>query len=299
MAEQVPQWYQDQWATSVTHRYQADGYLLQGMTMPSVNIVGNTFHFLRTAKVDIQGVWPRGSDAIPLNPNDDTLSITSQRWAAPFELHDFDYTRIPVKEADARQQDAARALGRKADRIIMDALMAITLPAGQIAGSVAPAMTPQILQTGIATMFDNDVPDDGQIFCGIPAVPWEQLKNYRVFANADYIGPSDLPLVNRAEKRTWNGVHCFRLPKHLVNYKTVSTSNDTWRFRMWHKSALGAGHNETLKTEWQRFAKSGIWFLNHWFTGACIGLQTEGIYELQVTVGSSINPEVIQTHAVS
>jgi Phage capsid protein len=301
MTDQVPAWYRDQWNTRVIQRFQADGYLLKGMTEAPVRIEGNNFKFLRSAKVDVGGPFQRGSAVQPLNPVDDLVSFASQEWDAPIYLYDFDVTRLPINEADARQYQATRALGRKADHIIYDALMAQTLPnANQTVSAVLPAMEPYAAMDAVAIMFDYDVPDDGQIFCGLPAMCWEQMKAFRIFANSEYVGPMDMPFAKRSEKRTWNGVHWFRLPAHLYNYKTVSTANDTWKFRMWHRSALGAGHNIELKTEWQRQAPFKRWFVNHTIDGCCTGIQLEGIFEFQVTAaGAKVNPEIFPTYAAS
>ncbi len=297
MTMQVPAWYKDQWDTKVIQRFQADGYLLKGMTEPPVKIDGVTFHFMRTAPVDVGGPHVKGSALQSLNSNDDTVTISSQEWDAPFKIYDYDVTRMTPNEQDVRQRTATMALGRKSDHIVYDALMLTTIPAGQIVTAVAASFDPYTFEGGIATMFDNDVPDDGQVFCGMPSWCWHQLMSYRVFSNAEYVG-EDLPFVKRANVRTFLGVNCFRLPKHLVNYKTVSTTNDTWRFRMWHKTAMGAGHNIELRTEWQRKLEEGkYWFVNHTIDGACVALQTEGIYEYQVTKSTTIAPEIIQTHA--
>ena len=296
MTMQVPAWYKDQWDTKVIQRFQAKGYLLKGMTEPPVKIDGVNFHFMRTQKVDVGGPFVKGSDVQPLNPNDDQLTIQSQEWDAPFHIYDWDVTRMTPNEQDVRQTQATYALGRKSDHIVMDALMATTIDSSQVAATVAASFDPYTLEAGIATLFDNDVEDDGQVYCGMPSWCWHQLMSYRVFSNAEYVGEA-LPFVKRENVRTFLGVHCFRLPKHLVNYRTVSTTNDTWRFRMWHRSAVGAGHNIELRTEWDRQATKKRWFVNHTIDGACVSLQTEGIYEFQVTAGKTIAPEIFQTHA--
>lgn len=298
MTMEVPVWYKDQWDTKVIQRFQAEGYLLKGMTEPPVKIDGETFHWLRTQKVDVGGPYIRGSEVQPLNPNDDQVTGSSLEWDAPFHIYDFDVTRMTPNEQDVRQRQASMALGRKSDHIVMDNLMAITLPSGQIMSAPVAAMTPYVFMPAIAAIFDNDVPDDDQLFCGVPAIIWEQLKVFRVFSDADYVG-EDMPFVRREMIRSWNGCNFFRLPKHLYSYTTVSTANDTYRFRMWHKSALGAGHNVELRTEWQRQAARKRWFLNHTIDGCCVGLQTEGIYEFQVTVSTNVQPEVFPTSAVT
>ena len=137
MTMQVPAWYKDQWDTKVIQRYQADGYLLRGMTEPPVKIDGVNFHWLRTQAVDVGAPFVKGSDVQVLNPNDDQLTAASQEWDAPFYIYDYDVTRMTPNEQDVRQQQATKALGRKSDHIVMDNVMAATISAGNTVAAVA------------------------------------------------------------------------------------------------------------------------------------------------------------------
>jgi Phage capsid protein len=298
MTDQVPAWFKQQWNTSVIQRYQQKGFMLKGMTTQPVDFIGDTFYFLRSAPVDVGGPRMRASALQPLNPQDDKLSVQSQKWDAPFRIYDDDVVKMSVNEKDVRVTQAANAIGRKSDKIVMDAVMAATLPGGNTVASVAAQLDPRIVEGGIATLFNSDVPDDGELFCGLPAFCWHQLLQYKTFANADYVGP-DMPFAKGAQMKTWLRCNFFQLPKFLLNFKTVSTSNDTWRFRMWHRTAMGAGQNEGLRTEWERHMEQGnYWALNHTIDGCARDIQAEGIYEFQVTVGSTISPETINTHSV-
>ncbi len=299
MTMQVPAWYKDQWDTKVIQRFQASGYLLREMTEPPVKIDGLNFLFLRTQTVDVGAPYTRGSEVQPLNPNDDQVIVQSQEWDAAFNIYDYDVTRMTPNEQDVRQKQATAALARQSDRIVYGGLMAATLPSSQIVSAPLAAMDPYGAMDIIAALFDNDVPDDGELYCGLPSICWEQMKAFRIFANSEYVG-EEMPFVKRSNMRDWNGAIWFRLPKFLYYYTTVTNPNDTYRFRMWHKSALGAGHNTELRTEWQRQASKKRWFLNHMIDGCCTALQTEGIYEIQVTAtGAKVNPEVFPTYAGS
>lgn len=299
MTDQVPAWYKDQWAAQTILKFQNRGYNLKGMTTPPVRIEGKEFHWLRSGVVDAVP-YARGDTVQGLNPNDDEVKMASSEWDAPFYIYDFDKTRLSVNETDTRQMQAARAIGRRADLIIWDKIMAEALPAGEqtighqaVAANTA-AITPYLLMQGTKVLADADVEFENDVFCPIPAGPWEQLKTYRIFSSSLYVGP-ELPFVKRSEARTWNGVHWFRAPKYMYQY--TDATNNAYKTRMWSAKAVGAGHNEDLRNEWERQATKKRWFVNHTIDGAAAVLLPEGMVQFEFLAAATIAPEIIQTHA--
>jgi hypothetical protein len=297
MTDQVPVWYRDQWANNVIVRYQNRGYVLKGTTTPPVKIDGKKFYFLRTGTIDAQP-YTRGDAITPLNPNDDRLEFEAKEWDAPFSIFDYDVTRLPVSEVDARQQQCANALGRRSDLIIYDAVMSATLPTGNTFGAYTNAFDPYVFKQGLEKLIDNDVVNggaDGMVFAPLPSLAYAQLETYKIFANSQWVG-GDLPLTKMVKHKTWDIAHCFILPPHL---RKKYTSTTELRFRVWHKSAVGSGHNEDIRNEWTRDGLKKRWVVNHTIDGAAIALQPEGIIEFRMKADSSIVSEIERTQAVT
>lgn len=294
MSEAVaPVWYREQWAQNVIHRFQSRGYVLKGTTEAPVRIQGNKFHFLRTGLIEAQP-YTRGDDVAVLNPVDDTIEMESKEWDASVPIYDYDVTRLPVNERQARQEQCVTALGRRADRIIYEAVMAATLPAGQIFGSYANPFDPYVFKQGLEKLTDSDVPTDMGVFAPLPSLAFSQLETYKIFANSQWVG-GDLPLTKMVKHKSWDIAHCFQLPPHL---RKSYTSGTDLRFRVWVKSAVGAGHNDSIRNEWAREATKKRWLAIHTIDGVAVPLQTEGIIEFRMKADSAIQPEVQKTQAV-
>lgn len=284
----VPGWYKEKWDQQVILRYQNRGYVLKGTTMEPVRIEGKKFHFLRTKTMEAQP-WAKGDSVSGLNPEDDTITIESAEWDAAFHLYDWDVTRLSPREVDSRQQQAVAALGRRSDRITYDAVMAATLPNDQIFGDYANPFDPYVFLSGLERLAALDVETaDGGVFAPIPSRAFYQLQTYKIFSNTQWIGP-DLPLKKMVKHATFDVANAFIQPPHLTQAYTDGTE---LRFRIWHKSAMGAGHNDNLRTEWTRQGEKKRWLVNHTFDGVATALQTEGIIEFRMKADSAIEREV-------
>jgi hypothetical protein len=293
MTEQVPVWYREQWAQNVIVRFQARGFTLKGTTEAPVKIDGNKFYFLRTGSLEAQP-YTRGDAVAVLNPDDDKIEMTSAEWDAAVAIYDFDVTRLPASEKQARQEQCVNALGRRSDRIVYDAVMAAPLPAAQIFGDYSAGFDPYLFKQGLVKLARGDVPVDTGIFAPIPILAFAQLETYKIFANADWIG-GDLPLTKMVKHRTWDRANCFELPPHL---EAANTSGTQLRFRVWAKGCIGAGHNDAIRNEWTREGLKKRWVANHTIDGCAKPLQTEGIIEFRIKADSAIAAEVVTTHAV-
>lgn len=294
MTQQVPAWYAEQWAQSVIVRYQNKGYVLKGTTEAPIKIVGNKFHFLRTGQVEAQP-YTRGDSVSVLNPDDDTIEMTSSEWDAAVPIYDYDVTRLPVNERQARQEQCSSALGRRADRIIYDAVMAATLPNTQVFGAYTDPFDPYVYKAGLAKLADADVPTENGVFAPLPTLALTQLETYKIFANTQWVGPN-LPNLSMIKKGTWDIANHFHLPPHLRKAYTANTTE--LRFRVWAKSAIGAGSNDNIRSEWTREGLKKRWVVNHTIDGVAVALQTEGIIEFRMKWDpTAIESEVQRTEA--
>jgi hypothetical protein len=137
---------------------------------------------------------------------------------------------------------------------------------------------------------------DGGIFCPLPSKAFYQCQTYKVFANSDWTG-GDLPLTRMVKHKTFDVGHCFILPPHLRRLYTGNTTEV--RFRAWHKSAIGAGHNREMRTEWIREGLRKRWTVNHTIDGCAAVMQTKGIVEFRFKLDSPIEDEIQRTEAVA
>jgi Phage capsid protein len=303
MTQQIPQWYQDQWQRKAIIRYQNKGNTLKGLTTPPIRMEGQNFHFPRMGVVEAQ-IHPRGDDAAVVNGAADLVHMTTTRWSVGWPIEDFDADRIPVNEHDVALESCTNAIGRRSDRIIYDAVMAVALPAPQII-VLAAGLDPYSMSKALQVLVTNDVPsDDDNIFCPLPGLAYRQIEMYKEFANADWAGP-DLPLIKKRKGRTWDIGNFFELANPLVKQYTNTTGAavngtpaNTLRFRIWHRDAIGYGAHREIEVEWERQALKKRWVGVHTMDGGATCLQTEGIVEIQIPANSTVAQQIITTHAV-
>ncbi len=293
MTIEVEQWYKNQWADNVIIRYQNRGFVLKGTTEGPVQIDGDKFYFLRTGQIEAQP-YSKGDAVSGLNPEDDKVEMKSTEWDAAVELYDFDQSRITPNEAQTRQEQCARALGRRSDMIIYDAVMGAQLERDQVFGSYTQPFDPYLFKQGLEKLIDNDVETEVGVFAPLPSLAYSQLETYQIFANADWIG-GDLPLTKMVKHKSWDIANCFILPPHL---RQKYTSGTELRFRIWAKSAIGAGHNDNVRNEWTREGRYKRYLVNHTIDGVAVPLQTAGIIEFQMKADSKIESEIVRTDNV-
>jgi Phage capsid protein len=296
MTLEVSAHYQQQWDTQVRLRLQARGNMLGGTVMPPVRIEGNKFHFLRSGTLNATKWGGRGHQVQVQGSVDDMIEIESDEWDCSYYLYDRDKWMVPGNEAATRQQQSANALGRQADAIIYDAIMAAPIPNENIIGNYTRGLDPYLLLEAEAKLFEQFTPNDGGIFAPVPARHYQRLSTFARSGSSDWIG-GDLPLTKMTKARTYGSIHVFQFEhQHAVKY----TSGTQLRMRIWHKECVGAGYTgERQRTEWERQATFKRWQVIPTLDGAARVIEPNGIVELRLKADALIEDEVQRTQAVA
>lgn len=272
MADNAPTWFKEQYNDGVIHAFQSKGFLLRGMVMPEGTLEGTKAYFnvMGTATARKK---KRGQAAVPMNAAKSRVEANLETWEAFDEIYTYDLSRMGANERLAVQQTGAMALGRAVDAELIDIMdgLAVTSGANYYDGTAAA-----FGYVGAVSMLQKlmaaDVPMDGNIFCGLPSLLWNQLMSYRQFSGAEYNGP-DLPFKVRTVGRTWNNVHWFVIPD---TYLPVNAT-DTVDVFMWHRSAFGWANNTTLRSIWDWDNRLGCHTVRLESEGAAAGLLATGV----------------------
>ena len=182
--------YKQQWDTRVRLRFQARGFQLKGTVQPPIKIEGEKFYFLRSGTLNATKWGGRGQAVQVQNGDDDKVEITSDEWDSAYHLYDRDKWMGVPGEEQARQNQAANALGIKADGIIYSAIMAASIPSENIIGDYSTGLDPYMLKKGEAALFDSFTPTDGRVFMPLPALQFQRLTTYKIFQNSEWLGVS-------------------------------------------------------------------------------------------------------------
>ena len=117
-------------------------------------------------------------------------------------IDQLDELKLNIDERQVLANAGAFALGRKTDELIISALDQTT----NTAGAGTDGLTKAKVLTAFEMLGEKDVPDDGQRAAVIGWKQWSDLLEIPEFANADFVGPDELPWRGTQAKR-WLGTH--------------------------------------------------------------------------------------------
>ena len=245
----APNWYKQQFQDQATHAYQAGGFALRNTTLPPVKVTGNKLYFPIAGPIEAEDDVRPGDTAAVANANDTMVEVTTTKSRAYTEVHEDDLDQMGVAQMQVEAQRAAKALGRRHDRTIIRALKATP----QTIGANTEKMSLDHLLKAGQMLQANDVDWDGEVFCAVDSVAWNNLLGYKHFNSADYVGP-DLPFVKGKLARSWNGIHVFQLSDKILE---VSGANGV--ALLWHRSSIGFGYVRDVTTTVQWDNKKDCW----------------------------------------
>lgn len=272
MAQDAPNWFVEQYNSTVMHVYQAKGNLLRGTVTPEGSITGTKAYFPISGKGTAR-VKVRGQAAVPMNPTRTFAEANLKTWEAFDEIYKYDLSRMTANERDAISYTGARALGRATDEEII-AMFDDNVPSTgstQFLDEGSTAFTLVFALTMIQMLQAQNVDWDGNVFCALPSLLWNQFRSYKQVMASQYTGP-ELPYTKTTSFLTWNGVQWFLAPDE---YFPVPSANKFDIF-MWHRSGWGWANNSDLTSIWDWDNRMGCWTVRMEAEGASAPLLTEG-----------------------
>lgn len=275
---EAPNWYTKQYDTRVHHLLQSEGFLLRNTTSAPVEVKGNTLQFFFMGRGEAQpfGKTPERGKAANLGKT--TLDVTMTDWQFYEEVRHLEPEKISVEYRSKIQEAGAMALGRKFDRIIMEAMDA---EAGAITtiGNGTAKISPIQLSTGKAQINAVGMMKQNEFFMPVPSMSWEQLGLYKQFNNRDYTG-EDLQWKTMSDAKTWNKIHVFQAPDEMF----TAYSADAVDTYLWNKATVGFGQNAPMSSKITYENLITAWVYNTVMSGASKVLQPGGVKRLRIKI---------------
>lgn len=196
---------------------------------------------------------------------------------------------MQVAEKEVVYQSGANALGRATDAEIYSVgrTAAPTVDAGlDFSAAAFSAASALMLCNALQT---DKVKWDGNVYCGLPSLVWNQFIANKVVNSADHVGPNDLPFVKATQTRFWNGVNWFlNVEEDAGDFYTIPSANKL-DLLIWHKTAIGWCNNTDLRVipQWDNY--EDWWTINMQAKGCATPLQEgKGIKRFTVSTNSAI-----------
>lgn len=282
MSIEAPNWYTTQYDQRVRYLLQNEGFLLRGTTDAPVEVKGNTleFFFMGTSEAQPFGPTPERGKAANLGKTTKTVDMTD--WQFYEEVRHGEPEKISPEYRSKIQGAGSMALGRKFDRIIMEAMDG---EAGNIAtiGDGSAAISPIQLSTGVAAINSVGMMSMNEFFMPVPAISWEQLKLYKVFNNRDYTA-EQLLFKGKTHAVNWNGIWVFQAPNNMFTSAGAGMV-DTY---LWNKATVGFGSNYAMKSVITYENLITAWVYNTVMSGAAKVLQTDGVKRARIKIDAPL-----------
>jgi len=265
--------------------FQRKGSYLKDAVRLKTGVVGSTAAFQKIGK-GVATTKARHGTITPMNQTHTAPSCTLADFYAADWVDRLDEAKINIDERDAIASGGAMALGRKCD----DQITTVLDTTSQTTITLTVTSKAAILATALEfaeAAWDNDVPNDGEVYAIVTPRYWSQLMTIDGFSRSDYVGTNGLPFtqgptIGSGKWKDWMGVK-WKMQTGLPGAGTA-----TAKCFIWHKQSLAyaiadaagnvAGNNE-VSADIQWHNDHGAHFVSHMMSGQSCLIDDTGVIE--------------------
>lgn len=263
-----------------THELQSGGRLLAG-TARRGDVKAKKVEFPIIGKVSkVRKLTGSLTDVVKVTGGMSTVEVDLDDYETdPDWIFTPDLEKMGVNAKQALKERLAMSVGRKHDMIQWDALTAFAADGNTDHGTADAIVNYRDFVAAKAKIAATGGVRPGEFYTGLPSMSFEQLKEYKAFANADYTGPDDLPFVNAVQdKRTWNGIHWLVLPDEYFS----GPDADNYYTYLWYRSAIGVETNygDITTMEQIKTMQGNPWMIKIGFGAAAVGILRPGVQRI-------------------
>lgn len=281
MTARAPAWFETKYIDGVTHILQDEGFRLKSAVSSFGEIKGSkaVWKLVGTGEASTTS---RAIENVPvMNADRTTVEADMVDYEANDWIKTTDITKMSANEEAAVQKTGAMALGRRFDKIIVDALDAEAGVPTIGNGSVAFGLTDFLSSL-------DEIEDIGiggyDYVCILPRRIMTQLEMFREFSSADYVG-QEYPLLRKAGARQYRNTTFIPLPTARF---TVPAANQL-DFYLYNKDCVGFVPNMALKSRIDYVPEKKAWLAANDMAGAAKVLQPNGVRRLRFATNVALS----------
>lgn len=285
MASTIDQAFVKQYEADVHLAYQQMGSKLRNTVRTKSGVTGSTLRFQKVGK-GTASTKTRNGDIPLMEAVHSYVDVTLADYYAGDYIDRLDEYKTNIDERKVILDTSAGAIGRKMDDLLITAAYLTTTTQGTGAasdytGSNASDNALKQIKKAISALNVNEAPDDGQRFCIVSPQVWDLLLDVDKFARSEYIG-TDLPFLKGTEARKFMNVN-FLMHTGL----TISGSGSAQfsKCLVYHKSALGLGEAEFLKSDIWWDGRKASHFINNCMSAGSALVDVNGCVLVNINNG--------------
>lgn len=268
--------------SEVKHEYQGTKTLRECVTVRT-GVVGDAYKFTRMGK-GLANQKATQADVTPMDISHGRQTATLENWNAPEYTDIFDQAEVNFDEKSELATTIAKAIGRREDQLIIDAMAAVTFAAT----NDSDPDTGRVLDISGTRNFDLDVireakghlddieADTGDRYLCLRAQALQKLLEDNQVASSDF---NTVKALVNGELDTYMGFK-FRVIGTRAEGGLPGVAADRVAFA-WHKSAVGLAIGIDMKTTVDWVAQKTAWLANGMFKAGAIAREAQGIVKIQ------------------
>ena len=282
MASTIDVAFIEEYNASVHLLYRQMGSRLQNMTRKGT-VMAKSVYWQKFGHLAAQQKTRNAAHTF-IDPEHTKVKADMADWYVPTLIDDLDLLKLNINEKQSHVAAHVSALGKKTDDILL-AAMYDGVNATDL-GDATAAWDYDTFMSVLTTFAVNEVPDDGNRFCGLHPYAWSQALKVAEFANADYVGSDKIPFAGGMTAKYWMGTLWFPLPNIYLGdaggagvaptgaSDAVNVANNL----AWHRSAVGHGVNAEIDTQWDWENTYSAWSCVSKMSLGAKAIDDEGLY---------------------
>ena len=280
MAAQAEAWFRELYLSKVIYKYTNKGFLLKQHITPPAEMDGKKLYF-PVALPGTASETRRGDKVKTMNSGRQLVEITANWYEAAEKIFKMDIHKMSPNEMEVATWDAAQALGKKHDQVIIGKVHAGAGTYGDVVGDFNTGWDLQKAMTAVDLLYDKTENPDDHAVCVIPTRAFAQMMAFEAFSSSDYVG--DYPLAKGVKAKTWFKCHWIEGYRGLF---PLSGTDQT--FYAWFPKSIGSGDSGGVKSDINYLPEERAWLADNLMEIGTTVLLPEGIQECKMKSTSLI-----------
>lgn len=278
MSQQVSNVFIDSFDSEVKLAYQGTKSLRETVRVKT-GVVGSTHRF-PTAGAGVATQHNRGNDVVAMNASRDKVTATLSDWDA-FDYEDImDIEKINFDDKKIIAESTAKAIGRREDQLIIDALEA-AITVGNTVGNGTAAFSLPLVASAAQLLDENNVPSEDRYLIYTP-------KQKEQFLGSTTVTSSDFNTVKAlvaGDIDTFYGFKFITIGSRTEGGLPREAGVQQYAFA-YHKQAVGLAIGKDMKTMVDWIAEKLAWQIGCVYSAGAVVIDADGI----VAIDSDDNP---------
>jgi hypothetical protein len=262
--------------SEVKHAYQGMGKL-RGTVTVRTGVTGDAYKFTRMGK-GLANQKATQADVTPMDVNHARQTANLGNWNAPEYTDIFDQAEVNFDEKQELAQTIAKALTRREDQIILDAMNAVTynttptdIDTGKQIAAAATDLTVAKLRAASSALTDRGV-DQGDRHIVLTASNLDNLLGETEVTSSDF---NVVKALVQGDLDTFVG---FKF--HVIESRDEGglPANTVFAY---HKSAVGYAVGLDMKTSIDWVAQKTSWLCNGMLKAGAVAREAAGLVEIK------------------